>query len=85
LLTFTSVYFSELSFFNGLRPFGIKKFPSAISGCARWFEVNFGDVCSLLVGSLSAGGFDPATANGIARIFLFAKAVRLISARHDSV
>jgi hypothetical protein len=30
-------------------------------------------------------GFDPATANGIAQISIFAKAVRLISARHNSV
>ena len=51
----------------------IKKIPSAISGCARLSEVNFGDVCFLLVGSLSTAGFDPATANGIAQISLFAK------------
>jgi hypothetical protein len=78
LLTFTSVYFSESGLFNELRPIQIKKIPSAISGCARRFEVNFGDVCFLLVGSLSTAGWDPATANGIARISLFAKIVRLI-------
>jgi hypothetical protein len=56
-----------------------KKIPSAISGCARRSEVNFGDVRLLLVGSLSTAGFDPATANGIARISLFAKDMRWFS------
>jgi hypothetical protein len=49
-----------------------KKIPRAICGCARRFEVRFGDVRLLLVGSLSTAGFDPATANGIARISIFA-------------
>jgi hypothetical protein len=49
-----------------------KKIPSAISGCARWFEVRFGELWSFLVGSLSTAGFDPATANGIAQISIFA-------------
>jgi hypothetical protein len=79
LLAFTSVYFSESGLFNGLRPVGVKKFPSAISGCARRSEVNFGDVCFLIVGSLSTAGLDPATANGIAQISAFAKKMRELS------
>jgi hypothetical protein len=85
LLAFTSVYFSESGLFNGLRPIQIKKFPSAISGCARRFEVNFGDVCSLLVGSLSTAGFDPATTNSIAHISIFAKDMRWLSVDLHSV
>jgi hypothetical protein len=54
-----------------------KKFPSAISGCARRFEVNFRAVCFLLVGSLSTAGFDPATANGIAQFSIFAKVKKI--------
>jgi hypothetical protein len=54
-----------------------KKIPVAISGCARRFEVSFGGICFLRVGSLSTTGFDPATANGIARISIFAKSRRL--------
>jgi hypothetical protein len=50
-----------------------KKILPAISGCARRFEVRFGDVRLLLVGSLSTAGFNPATANGIAQISIFAK------------
>jgi hypothetical protein len=58
-----------------------KKFPSAISGCERRFEVNFGDVGFLLVGSLSTAGFDPATANSIARMSIFAKDTLWLSVR----
>jgi hypothetical protein len=62
-----------------------KKILSAISGCARRFEVNFDDVRLLLVGSLSTAGFDPATANGIAQISLFAKDMRWFSVDLHSV
>jgi hypothetical protein len=85
LLTFTSVYFSESGLFNWLRPVGVKKFPCAISGCARLSEVNFGDVCFLRVGSPSTVGFDPATANGIAQISIFAKDTRWLSVDLHSV
>jgi hypothetical protein len=54
-----------------------KKFAGAISGCARWSEVSIGDVCFLLIGSLSTAGFDPVTANRIAQISIFAKMPRL--------
>ena len=47
--------------------------------------LGFGDVCSLRVGSQATAGFDPATANGIAQISIFAKETRLISTRHHSV
>jgi hypothetical protein len=37
LLAFTSVYFLGSGLFNGLRPFGVKKFPTAASP-PRWEE-----------------------------------------------
>jgi hypothetical protein len=43
LLSFPFKSFSESGLFNGLRPIQIKNYP-AISGCARRFEVRFGDV-----------------------------------------
>jgi hypothetical protein len=53
--------------------------------CAAVSEVDLGDACFLLVGSLSTAGLDPATANGIADISIFAKNVLLVSTHHDSV
>jgi hypothetical protein len=47
-----------------------KKIPSAISGCARRSEVNS---AAFVLSSPSTVGFDPATANGIARSSLFTK------------
>jgi hypothetical protein len=62
-----------------------KKIPVAISGCARRSEVSIGDVCFLLIGSLSMAGFDPANANGIAWTYIFAKDIRSLSVDLNSV
>jgi hypothetical protein len=85
LLSFIIVYFLESGLFNELRAIQTKKFLPPISGCALLSKVNLGDVCFLIGRSLSTAGFDPATANGIARISTFGKSARLISAGHDSV
>jgi hypothetical protein len=58
--------FFRIGTFQRVTPDSNKKIPVAISGCARLSEVNFSDVCFLLVGSLSTAGFDSVTANGIA-------------------
>jgi hypothetical protein len=44
LLSFAYVYFLESGLFNGLQPIQIKKFPAAISGCARLYEPAVHDV-----------------------------------------
>jgi hypothetical protein len=57
----------------------IKKIPPPSPVVRERSEVNFGNVGFLLVGSLSTAGFNPATANSIAQISIFAKDVRRFS------
>jgi hypothetical protein len=75
LLSFAYVYFLESGLFNGLRPIQIKKFPIAISGCARRSEPTVRNVRFSSFRVLPRAGLNPA-AEKMAQIVVFSKEKR---------
>jgi hypothetical protein len=73
LLSFAYVYFLESGFFKGLRPIQTKKFPPAISGCARLSEPIVRNICFSSFRACPKSRADPAAERSMTQIVVFGK------------